>query len=80
VTRYDAIGVMILPCRKPGKFKACRVAIKDGQPVVLQELTENRVMSFAHKEARLDFELLLTDLARGKVELTVPEQLTLKFE
>lgn len=76
---YDGVGVMILPGRR-GKFKAQRVALKNGSLVVLHELTNNRALLWAHKEAQNDFTLLATDLARGKVELSQPEQLSLKFE
>lgn len=78
-TLYDGVGVLILPCRR-GKFKAQRVALKNGEVVVLSELTFNRNIMWAHKSAAQDFTLLATDLARGKVELSQPEQLTLNFE
>ena len=76
---YDGVGVLILPCRK-GKYKAQRVALKGSEVVVLSELTDNRAMMWAHKTAAEDFTLLATDLARGKLELSQPEQLTLRFE
>lgn len=78
-TLYDGVGVLITPCRR-GKFKAQRIALKSGEVVVLSELTENRTIMWAHRSAAQDFVLLATDLARGKVELSQPEQLTLKFE
>lgn len=78
-TLYDGVGVLILPCRR-GKYKAQRVALKDGALVVLSELTTGRHMLAAHKSASQDFTLLATELARGHVELSHPEQLTLHFE
>lgn len=78
-TLYDGVGVLLLPCRR-GKYKAQRVALKDGAIVVLSELTTDRHMSAAHKCATQDFLLLATELARGHVELSQPEQLTLHFE
>lgn len=77
-TLYDGVGVLIVPCRR-GKFKAQRIGIKDGGVVVLSELTDNRNIAWAHKSAAQDFTLLATDLARGKVEFSQPEQLSLKF-
>jgi hypothetical protein len=79
VTEYDGVGVVIVPCRR-GKFKAQRIGIKDGKVVVLSELTDNRNVMWAHKTAAQDFVLLATDLARGKIEFSHPDQLNLKFE
>lgn len=76
---YDGVGVLIVPSRR-GKFKAQRIGLKGTEVVVLSELTDNRHILWAHKAAAQDFVLLGTDLARGKVELSQPEQLSLKFE
>lgn len=79
MTLYDGVGVVIVPCRR-GKFKAQRIGLKAGQVVVLEELTDNRNMLSAHRSASQDLVLLATDLARGKIELSQPEQMTLRFE
>jgi len=79
VTVYDGVGVLIVPCKR-GKFKAQRVALQDGKLIVLSELTDNRALMWAHKTAAENFTLLATELARGAVELSQPEQLTLNFK
>lgn len=76
---YDMVG-NVIACHKPGKFKALRIAVKDGKVTVLAELTENRSLLTAHRVGRDDYERLATDLSRGKVVLTEPVQLRLKFE
>lgn len=79
MTLYDGVGVIIVPGPR-GKFKAQRIGLRGKEVVVLEELTDNRNIMWAHRVAARDFTLLATDLARGKVELSIPEQLTLKFE
>lgn len=76
---FDAIGVILLPCRKPGKFKARRIGIRGDKIEILDTLTEDRHLMAAHRVAATSFELLATELVRAKFELAQPRQLTLKF-
>ena len=79
-TEYDAIGTLILPAYKHGKYKIQRVAVSKGKLTVLSEVTDDRSLSATRRVASEDLDMLVTELSRGQVVLAQPKQMTFKFE
>lgn len=78
--KYESVGV-VLACQGNHKYKAVRIGVAEGgEVIVLNEITYGRALSRALDCAAHDLELLATDISRGKVHLSEPKQLKLKFE
>lgn len=79
IETYDGAGVLVTRLRN-GKYKAERIAVKDGRVIVLHQITTDRTLMWAHENATNDFRGLVTSINRGSVPLSAGEAISIKVD